>query len=91
LPSADIFRTVVIQMRTFALFVAKTNIKFFKVYIVCPHLTWTGGRGIEPVLTFFRTREGQFFMILVDVLYGLTLSKKNSKLSMGYRPTNCNR
>jgi len=34
LPSADIFRTVVIQMRTSALFVVKTNIEFFKIYSV---------------------------------------------------------
>jgi len=34
LPSAEIFRTVVIQMWTSALFVAKTNIKFFKIYSV---------------------------------------------------------
>jgi len=48
------------------------------------------GRGIEPMLTFFWTREGQFFTILVDVLNGWTLSKKTAKLRMGYRPTNCN-
>jgi len=70
LPSANIFQTEgyqVIQMRASALFLAKTNIKFFKKFIVCPHLTWTGGRRgerIEPVLTFFWTRGGQFFMIL---------------------------
>jgi len=43
----------VIQIRTSALFVVKTNIKFFKTYSVC---TWTG-EGREPVLTFFGQGE----------------------------------
>jgi len=74
LPSADIFRTVVIQMRTSALFVAKTNIEFFKIY---------------SVSTSDMDRD-QFFMILCIRPYGWSLSKKTAKLSMGYRPTNSN-
>jgi len=51
--SADIFRTVVILKRTSALFVAKNNIEFFKIYSVFTSDMDRGGRGIEPVLTFF--------------------------------------
>jgi len=60
---------------------------------VCPHLTWTGGgvgRGIDPVLTFFWTRRGQFFMILCRRPLWMfpEQKKKIAKLSMDYRPTN---
>jgi len=45
------------------------------------------GRGerLSQCLHFFWTRGGQLFMILVDIFYGWTLSKKTAKLSMGYR------
>jgi len=53
-------------MRTSAFFVAKTNIEFFKIYSLSTSDMDGEGeeRGIEPVLTFFWTRGGQFFMIL---------------------------
>jgi len=44
-----------------ALFVAKKHRIFLNLW--CIH-TRTGGRKIKPVLTFFWTREGQFFMIM---------------------------
>jgi len=63
-------------MRTSALFVAKTNIEFFKIYSVS---TRTGRRrGIDPVLTFFWTRRGQFFMILCKRLLWIAPEQKNS-------------
>jgi len=43
------------------------------------------GEGLSQCLRFFWKRGGQFFMILVDVLYGCPLSKKTAKLSMVYR------
>jgi len=52
----------VIQMQMSALFVAKTNIEFFKIYSMSDMDRGEGreGRGIEPVLTFFWTREVNF-------------------------------
>jgi len=48
-------------MRTSALFVAKTNIKIFKIYSVSTSDMDSGkgwrGREIEPVLTFFGQGE----------------------------------
>jgi len=48
-------------MRTSALFFAKTNFEFLK-FIVCPHLTWTGGReeGLSQCLNFFGQGEVSF-------------------------------
>jgi len=67
----------VIQMRTSALFVAKTNIKFFKIYSVS---TWTGGRGIGASADIFWTRGGQFFMILCRHPLWTAPEQNNSKV-----------
>jgi len=62
LPSADNFQTVVIQMRTSALLLQKPTSNFSE-FIVCPHLTWTGGAeiGNEQVLTFFLDKGRSIF------------------------------
>jgi len=52
----------VIQMRTSALFVAKTNIEFSKIYSVILLSTWTGerGEGLSQCLHFFGQEEVNF-------------------------------
>jgi len=73
-------------MWTSALFVAKTNIEFFKIYSVSTSDIDKGGwerRGIEPVLTFFWTRGGQFFMILCRRPLWMDPEQKNSKVKLG--------
>jgi len=79
-------------MRTSALFFAKTNIEFFKIYSMSTSdIDRVEGRGIETVLTFVWTRGGQFFMILCRHRLWMNPEQKTAKLSMGYdRPTNCN-
>jgi len=69
-------------MRTPALFVAKTNIEYLKIYSV----SWQEGRegrGIELVLTFFWTRRDQFFMILCSRTIWMASEQKNRKLKHG--------
>jgi len=73
----------------------KPTSNFFKIYSVSTSdisdMDRGEGRGIKPVLTFFWTRGGQFFMILCRrPLWMPSEQKKTAKLSMGYRPTNCN-
>jgi len=50
-------------MRTSALFVAKTNIEFFKIYSVSTSDMDRGERDCASAYIVW-TREGQFFMIL---------------------------
>jgi len=90
--NANIFRTVVIQLRTSALFVVKTNIEIFKIYSVSTSdMDRVEGRGIEPVLTLFLDKGRSIFHDFGRRrLWIWTLSKNTAKLSMGYRPTNCN-
>jgi len=60
-PVPIFFGQGVIQMQTSALFVAKTNIEFFKIYSVSTSDMDRGeGRGIEPVLTIFGQGEVNF-------------------------------
>jgi len=82
------FEQGVIQMWTSALFVAKTKIKFFKIYSVSTSEGTGERRWIEPVLIFFWTRGGQFFMILYGRPLWMAPEQKNSKVKHGYRPSN---
>jgi len=54
MPSADIFWTVFIQVRTSALFVAKTNIEIFKIYSVSTSDMDRGSDGIQGIRTGLR-------------------------------------
>jgi len=94
LSSADIFRTRgrgVLQMRTSALFWAKTS--DFSKFIVCPH--GQRGREVEPVRTFFGQggREINFLRFCENVLYGRRTSykwfpEKNKNWGTFVYPTN---
>jgi len=89
LPSSDIFRTGEggysdADIRTFC---CKNKHRIFQNLIVRPNAQ---GGGIMPVLTFFWTREGQFFMILCRRPLW-TASEQKSKVKHKlycYRPTN---
>jgi len=57
------FEQGVVQMRSSALFVAKTNIEFFKIYgsVFTSDIDRVrGGERFEPVLTFFGLEEVNF-------------------------------
>jgi len=66
-------------MRTSALFVAKTNIEFFKIYSVSTFDMDRGderGEGLGRAYIFLDKRRSIFHDFCVNVLYGWTLSKK---------------
>jgi len=90
LSSADVFLTVGYSNADVCTFCCKNQHRIFQ-NLQCVHTDRREGRGIEPVLTFFWTREGQFFMILCRLpLWTPPEQKKTVKLSIGYRHTSSN-
>jgi len=83
LPSADIFRTVVIQMRTSALFVAKSNIKFFKINSMSTSDMDSGrGEGLSQCLHFL-DKERSIFHDFGRRPVWIAPEQKNSKVKHG--------